>query len=160
MSVVHIQVQIRSSAAAARMPSTCSGPRGSRTTIRPSRLAAIFPSLPLNREGGMQSRVITTGEPLLVNDVPEQVRQPGGVYYDVDREGHMRKIPEEGPSAVRAAMMLPVKHEGEVVGVVQLMNADSEYDQEQLELAEGLAGLRGAAARHAQLHTTATAEAT
>ena len=121
---------------------------------------AIFPALPVNREGGgMQSRVITSGESLLVNDVPEQVKQPGGVYYDVDREGHMRKVPEEGRPGVQAAMMLPVKHEGEVVGVVQLMNADAEYDSEQLELTEGLVGLMGAAARNARLHETAQAEA-
>jgi signal transduction histidine kinase len=121
---------------------------------------AIFPALPLNREGGgMQSRVITTGEPLLVNDVPEQVKEPGGVYYDVDREGQMRKVPEEGSPGVRAAMMMPVKHEGQVVGVVQLMNASAEYDTEQLELAEGLVGLMGAAARNARLHQTAQDEA-
>jgi signal transduction histidine kinase len=121
---------------------------------------AIFPALPINREGGgMQSRVITTGEPLLVSDVREQVKQPGGVYYDVDREGHMKKVPEEGQPGVRAAIMLPVKHEGEVVGVVQLMNADAEYDRAQLELAEGLVGLMGAAARNARLHETAQAEA-
>jgi signal transduction histidine kinase len=121
---------------------------------------AIFPSLPLNRDGGgMQSRVITSGESLLVNDVPEQVKQPGGVYYDVDREGHMRKVPEEGAPGVQAALMLPIKHEGEVVGVVQLMNADAEYSKEQLELAEGLVGLMAAAARNARLHETAQAEA-
>ena len=34
----------------------------------------------------------------------------------------MRKLPEEGPPGVQSAMMLPVKHEGEVVGVVQLMH--------------------------------------
>ncbi len=121
---------------------------------------AIFPALPLNREGGgMQSRVITTAEPLLINDVPAQVKEPGGVYYDVDREGQMRKVPEEGSPGVRAAMMMPVKHEGQVVGVVQLMNADAEYEQEQLELAEGLVGLMGAAARNARLHEAAQAEA-
>jgi PAS domain S-box-containing protein len=121
---------------------------------------AILPPLPLNREGGgMQSRVIVSGEPLLVNDVPEQVKQPGGVYYDVDREGRLRKVPEEGAPGVRAAMLLPVKHEGEVVGVVQLHNADAEYDDEQLELAEGLVGLMAAAARNARLHEAAQAEA-
>jgi two-component system phosphate regulon sensor histidine kinase PhoR len=71
----------------------------------------------------------------------------------------MKKIPEEGQAGVRAAMMLPVKHEGEVVGVVQLMNADAEYQRPQLELAEGLVGLMGAAARNARLHETAQAEA-
>ncbi|HEY2938322.1 MAG TPA: ATP-binding protein [Gaiellaceae bacterium] len=121
---------------------------------------AIFPPLPLNREGGgMQSRVITTGESLLVNDVREQVKDPKGVYYDVDREGTLRKVPEEGPPGVRAAMMLPVKHEGQVVGVVQLMTDRLEYTQEQLELAEGLVGLMGASARNARLYQEAQSEA-
>ncbi|HVD12616.1 MAG TPA: GAF domain-containing sensor histidine kinase [Gaiellaceae bacterium] len=121
---------------------------------------AILPPLPLNREGGgMQSRVIVSGEPLLVNDVPEQVKDPAGVYYDVDREGRMRKLPDEGPPGVQSAMMLPVKHEGEVVGVVQLMHERARYDEEQLELAEGLIGLMAAAVRNARLHEQEQAEA-
>ncbi len=121
---------------------------------------SILPPLQLNRGGGgMQSRVIVSGEPLLVGDVPEQVKDPAGVYYDVDREGHMRKLPEEGPPRVQSAMMLPVKHEGEVVGVVQLMHESHVYDREQLELAEGLIGLMAAAVRNARLHEQAQAEA-
>jgi two-component system phosphate regulon sensor histidine kinase PhoR len=121
---------------------------------------AIFPELSLNRAGGgMQSRVIVSGEPLLVNDVPEQVKDPAGVYYDVDREGRMKKLPDEGPPGVQAAMMLPVKHEGQVVGVVQLMHERSAYDEEQLELAWGLIGLMAAAVRNARLHQQAQAEA-
>jgi PAS domain S-box-containing protein len=120
----------------------------------------ILPPLPLNRAGGgMQSRVIVSGEPLLVGDVPERVKDPGGVYYDVDREGHMRKLPDEGAPEVQSAMMLPVKHEGEVVGVVQLMHESELYDQEQLELVEGLIGLMAAAVRNARLHEQAQAEA-
>ena len=120
---------------------------------------AILPPLPLNREGGgMQSRVIVSGEPLLVNDVPERVKDPGGVYYDVDREGRMRRLPEEGPPGVQSAMMLPVKHEGEVVGVVQLMHEHVQYDRGQLELADGLIGLMAAAVRNARLHEQAVAE--
>jgi two-component system phosphate regulon sensor histidine kinase PhoR len=120
----------------------------------------ILPPLKLNREGGgMQSRVIMSGEPLLVNDVAEQVKDPRGVYYDVDREGRLRKVPDEGPPGVQAAMMLPVKYEGEVVGVVQLMHERFEYDREQLELAEGLVGLMAAAVRNARLHAHAQAEA-
>jgi two-component system, OmpR family, phosphate regulon sensor histidine kinase PhoR len=120
----------------------------------------ILPPLKLNRQGGgMQSRVITTGEPLLVNDVPEQVKDPRGVYYDVDREGHIRRLPDEGPPGVQAAMMIPVKHEGRVVGVVQLMNDRASYSDEQLELAEALVGLMGAAVRNARLHEAAQAAA-
>jgi signal transduction histidine kinase len=112
---------------------------------------AIFPPLPLNREGGgMQSRVIVSGEPLLVNDVAEQVRREG-TYYDVDREGTVRRLPESGPPGTRAAMMVPVKLEGRVVGVVQLMSDQVEYTPAQLELVEGLVGQMAAAVRNARL---------
>src|ERR671933_697851 len=98
--------------------------------------ASRLPPLPLNREGhGMQSRVIVTGEALLFNDVQDVVRHEPGIYYDVDREGTMRRIPEGGAPKTRAAMMVPVKHEGAVVGVVQLMTDRAEYTREQLELA-------------------------
>ena len=64
----------------------------------------------------------------------------------------MRKLPDDEPPGVQSAMMLPVKHEGEVVGVVQLMHETVRYDEEQLELAEGLVGLMAAAVRNARLH--------
>jgi PAS domain S-box-containing protein len=114
--------------------------------------ASRLPPLPLNREGhGMQSRVILSGEALLFNDVPDVVQHEPGVYYDVDREGTMRKIPESGATKTRAAMMVPVKHEGTVVGVVQLMSDHAEYTREQLELVEGLVGQMAAAVRIARL---------
>src|SRR5438477_3537336 len=114
--------------------------------------ASRLPPLPLNREGhGMQSRVIVTGEALLFNDVPDIVQHGPGVYYDVDREGTMRKVPEGGATKTRAAMMVPVKHEGTVVGVVQLMSDHAEYTAEQLELVEGLVGQMAAAVRIARL---------
>jgi signal transduction histidine kinase len=113
---------------------------------------AIFPPVPLNRKGGgMQSRVIVTGEPLLVNDVAERVQEPQGTYYDVDREGTVRKLPDSGPPGTRAAMMVPVKHESSVVGVVQMMSDRDEYTQEQLELVTGLVAQMGAAVRNARL---------
>jgi two-component system phosphate regulon sensor histidine kinase PhoR len=121
---------------------------------------SIFPPLELNREGGgMQSSVIVSGDSLLENDVAERVKDPGGVYYDVDKEGRVRKLPDERPPGVSAAMMIPVKHEGNVVGVVQLMNDQAPYTPEQLELAEALVGLMGAAVRNARLHEAAQAEA-
>jgi two-component system phosphate regulon sensor histidine kinase PhoR len=121
---------------------------------------AILPPLKLNREGGgMQSRVIVSGDPLVVNDVPEQVKDPSGVYYDVDKEGQLRKLPDEGPPGVQSAMMLPVKYEGEVVGVVQLMHEQFKYEPEHLELAEGLVGLMAAAVRNARLHKQSQDEA-
>ena len=112
---------------------------------------SIFPPLSLNREGGgMQSRVIVTGEPLLANDVAERVKAEG-TYYDVNREGEMRKLPDSGPPGTQAAMMVPVKHEGRVVGVVQLMSDHVTYDREQLAVVEGLVAQMAAAVRNARL---------
>jgi PAS domain S-box-containing protein len=113
---------------------------------------SVFPPLALNREGGgMQSRVIVSGEPLVFNDVAERVEQPDGVYYNVDREGTVKKLPEQGPAGTSAAMMVPVKEEGRVVGVVQLMSDDGRYSAEQLEIFEGLVAQMGAALRNARL---------
>jgi PAS domain S-box-containing protein len=113
---------------------------------------SIFPPLPLKRDGrGMQSRVIMRGEALLFNDVPERVRDPSGTYYDVDSEGTLRKLPRAGPPGTHAAMMVPVKHEGRVVGVVQVMSNNAEYSSEELELVEGLVGQMAAAVRNARL---------
>jgi signal transduction histidine kinase len=118
---------------------------------------AILPPVRYNPDGGMQSRVITTGEPLLLNDVREQVKG-SGTYYDVERDGSMRKVPDTGPPETQAAIMLPVKHEGSVVGVVQLMSDREPYTTEHLELAEALVTLMGAAVRNARLHEAAESE--
>ena len=48
-------------------------------------------------------------------------------------------------------MMVPVKHEGRVVGVVQVMANSGSYTQEQLELADGLVQQMAAAVRNARL---------
>ena len=61
----------------------------------------------------MQSRVIVTGEPVLFENVPERVTTVDGVYYNVDAEGRMEKIPDSGPAKTTSAMMVPVKEEGE-----------------------------------------------
>jgi two-component system phosphate regulon sensor histidine kinase PhoR len=118
---------------------------------------ATLPPLPLNREGGgMQSQVIVSGETLVFNDVAERVEQPDGVYYNVDREGKVEKLPESGPAGTSAAMMVPVKHDGVVVGVVQLMTDSGNYSEDQKELFEGLVAQMAAAVRNARLQQERT----
>jgi two-component system phosphate regulon sensor histidine kinase PhoR len=112
---------------------------------------STLPPLPLNREGGgMQSRVIVSGESFVFN-VREEIQDHEGVYYNVDREGAVRRIPDSGPPGTNAAMMVPVKHEGEVVGVVQLMTDRGDYTREQADLFEGLVAQMAAAVRTARL---------
>jgi signal transduction histidine kinase len=118
---------------------------------------SLLPPVAFNPEGGMQSRVIATGQSLLANDVAERVKG-GGIFYDVEGDGSMRKVPDTGPPVTQAALMVPVRHEGRVVGVVQLMSDDDPYTPEHLELAEGLVALMAAAVRNARLHKAAETE--
>src|SRR5687768_15807990 len=112
---------------------------------------AKLPLLTLNREGGgMQSRVIVSGEPELFNDVQERVERDG-VFYNVDQEGKVDRIPDSGPAGTNAAMMVPVSDEGRVVGVVQLMRDRGVYSDEHLEVFGGLVAQMGAAVRNARL---------
>jgi signal transduction histidine kinase len=113
---------------------------------------ATLPPLTLSAGGGMQSEVIRTGKPLLANDVAERVQSSEGTFYDVDREGTVRKVPDLGPTRVQSAMMVPVKHEGRVVGVVQLMSEQGPYSPDDLEVVEGLVAQMSAAVRTARLH--------
>lgn len=112
---------------------------------------STLPPLPLNREGGgMQSRVIVTGEPVLFDNVPDRVTRVDGVYYNVDAEGNLERIPDGGPAKTSAAMMVPVRDEGRVVGVVQLMTDGGTYTEEQLELFDGLVAQMGSSVRAAR----------
>jgi signal transduction histidine kinase len=113
--------------------------------------AAAFPTLKLNPEGGMQSEVIRTGRPFVTNDVARHVEGPGE-YYDADATGRLRKVPEEGPPDAQAAVMVPVKHEGTVVGVVQVMTDSGAYTADDAEVVEGLVAQMAAAVRNARLH--------
>jgi PAS domain S-box-containing protein len=112
---------------------------------------SIFPTLTFQRSGGMQSEVIRTGRPLLTNDLAARV-QDSGTYYDVEADGSMRKVPDEGDPTAQAAMMLPIKLDGRVVGVVQLMSDHDGYRADQVELAEGMVAQLAAAVRNARLH--------
>lgn len=120
---------------------------------------AILPPMPFQANGGgMQSEVIRTGEPFRTNEVADRVRE-GGTYYDVSGNGEVAPVPAGGTPATKALMMMPVKLDGQVVGVVQLHSDNGPYSSEQAELAEGLVAQLAAAVRNARLHEAAKIEA-
>ena len=98
----------------------------------------------------MQSRVILGGEPILFENVPERVREDG-VFYNVDRAGSLERIPAAAEAKTRAAMMIPVKHETQVIGVVQVMTDEGMYTRDDLDLVQGLVAQMGSAVRTARL---------
>jgi PAS domain S-box-containing protein len=112
---------------------------------------AMFPPLPLNRQGGgMQSRVIISGEPLLVNDVRERVRG-AGTYYEVEAGGELKEITAPASSVAQAAMMVPVRYESRIVGIVQLMSDHVTYGPDDMDVFGGIVAQMAIAVRHARL---------
>jgi signal transduction histidine kinase len=107
---------------------------------------------------GMQSQVIHTGKPMLFSDVAEQVRHPEGTYYEIDDAGGLRNLRESTP-ACRSAIMVPLRLEGEVVGVVQVMaDVENAYSAADLQLLEGIALLLAVALENARLYRVAQDE--
>ncbi len=122
--------------------------------------ASTLPPLTFKPEGGgMQSQVLRTGQPMLFSDVAERVRDPRGTYYEVDRAGGVRDLKSGGPPLSRSAIMVPLRLEGEVVGVVQVMaDRDGVYVAEDLELLEGVSLLLAIALENARLYRRAQAD--
>lgn len=87
-----------------------------------------FRPIPLEPEGsGLQSRVIHSGQPLIVNDFREALKRVRSVH-EGDREGPL----------VRSALMAPMVSKGKVVGVLQTQSYTpyrfTEADRELLSL--------------------------
>ena len=120
---------------------------------------STFP--PLTYRGGsvgMQSQVIRTGKPMLFTDVVEHVRDPKATYYELDDSGGLRNLHASTP-ACRSAIMVPLRLEGEVVGVVQVMaDAENIYSPADLELLEGISLLLAVALENARLYALAQDE--
>ncbi|MCW5849021.1 MAG: PAS domain S-box protein [Anaerolineae bacterium] len=120
---------------------------------------AIFPPLSFKASsGGMQSEVIRTGRGLLTNEVAQRVQDPTGTFYEVTSDGTLKSLPEAGPPKSRAALMVPIKLEGGVRGVVQIMSDQQFYTEEQLALLEGIVAPLSVAMQNAKLYQSAREE--
>jgi signal transduction histidine kinase/ActR/RegA family two-component response regulator len=116
---------------------------------------------PLTYQGGsvgMQSRVIHSGKPMMFTNVVEHVRDPQATYYELDDSGGIRNLRASTP-ACRSAIMVPLRLEGAVVGVVQVMaDAENVYSAGDLELLEGISLLLAVALENARLYALAQDE--
>jgi PAS domain S-box-containing protein len=121
--------------------------------------AAEFPPIPLAPQGrGLQSRVIRTGESLRVGDVPGETAALRAVHY-VSADGTVDDQPSADPMETRSIVMVPIRLEGRVLGVAQVMShrADA-YTDGHLRILEALMSQVAAAGRNAYLYQQARAE--
>ncbi len=100
-----------------------------------------LPPLPLEEEGrGTQSRVIRTGQSMLINDYEAYIKTSQNSYY-VDPE--TKDVKKEAPpveKAIRSALIVPLKNGSVVTGVIQVMSyQENAYTENQLKLLEALA---------------------
>lgn len=120
-----------------------------------------LPPLTINLEGeGMQTEVIRSGKGRLYADVRARVRGPGR-YYDVDPKGTVRDLsrPETPPTGSRCALMVPLKLEGRVVGVVQVMSdTPGAYGREHLDVLETIVTPIAVSLQNAELYGRAKRE--
>ncbi len=121
-----------------------------------------LPVLPIDLVNGrgMQTEVIRSGEGRLYADVQDRVRR-GGRYFDVSPDGKVRDLSPPGarPPAARCALMVPIKLEGKVVGIVQAMSdTPGAYAQEHLSILQGLVAPMAVALQNAELYARAHRE--
>jgi len=108
---------------------------------------------------GMQTQVIRTGRPMLFSDVADRVRDPKGTFYEVDPGGGVRDLRKGSPTTSHSAIMVPLRLEDQVVGVVQVMSdAEGVYTPGDLELLEGISLLLAVALENARLYRRAQDE--
>jgi len=121
-----------------------------------------LPALPIDLANGrgMQTEVIRTGEGRLYADVRDRVRR-GGRYFDVSPDGRVRDLspPDSRPPGARCALMVPIKLEGKVVGMVQMMSdTPGAYGREHLSILESLVAPMAVALENAELYARAHRE--
>jgi PAS domain S-box-containing protein len=118
-----------------------------------------FPPIPLEPEGrGIQSVVIRTGEPLLIRDYEARLKRTKTSYdEDEDRVVH-EEIPDDA-DRTRSAIIVPLKLEGQVVGVVQVSSCEYDaYTEDDLRFLEALALQVAVASNNALLYQQAQHE--
>jgi len=112
---------------------------------------STFPELPLEKEGhGTQSLAIRLGESIILNDYEASLRSAETVHH-VNPEGSIREEIPADEERARSAMIIPLKLESEVIGVLQIFSYQlNAFTEEHLKLAEAMA-FHGAAAQNNSL---------
>ncbi len=116
---------------------------------------SAYPPLKLNSEGGgTQSLVITSGKPLLIRDYLAQMKTSQNTFYirdDGKLDAPKNRPPDE--NVTRSAIMVPMRLDGEVIGVLQVMSyKEDAYNEDDLRIMDTLGSHVAIAGNNALLH--------
>lgn len=120
---------------------------------------SAFPPIPLAQEGaGVQSRVIRSGEPLIIPDSLAAEKTQSARYY-AQADGTVSKEPRPDKPRVRSLIVVPIALEGRVLGAVQVMSHRMDaYTPSHLRLLGALLIQVAAATRNAYLYQKVAAQ--
>ena len=114
----------------------------------------VYPPLPLNPEGnGTQSRVILSGEAMILNDYQATLKTSKKklIFDDDGKIVDAKDVPEDG-DVMRSAIIIPIKLNAQVVGVIQVFSTrKDEYDEEDLHFLEAVSSQVAVASNNASL---------
>jgi PAS domain S-box-containing protein len=122
-------------------------------TIDPSNI----PPFPIAAPGkGIVSEAIRKGEPVIYNDLESTTETVG---YSVDSLGKLSKIDHKGHIKPGSSMLVPIKIDDKVVGIIQIYTRNKNaYNEDQLKVLESLSLHVASAGKNAYLFKQAQDE--
>ncbi len=113
-----------------------------------------FPPIPLEEEGrGTQSQVIRSGEPLYISDYRQAVKKTGTQYSFSEKGIVVEGEPLLEEDFTRSALYVPMKIEGETIGVMQVQSYRLDaYTQDDIDLLSSLANVAAVSIQNARLY--------
>jgi PAS domain S-box-containing protein len=111
-----------------------------------------FPPIPLEPPGhGTQSLAIRSGESLLLSDYQQALRTAKNKYIFNEKAEIIEEVPDD-PETPRSAIIVPLKVEGKVVGVLQILSdTPNAHTEDHLRFVEALAFHASASLSNARL---------
>lgn len=120
-----------------------------------------FPTIPLEPEGvGTQSRAIRSGEALMLNNFAEEMARNRTAYH-IDDAGNVLSPSDlsEDEDKTESALIVPLKLEGSVTGVLQVLSKKQDaFTEGDLQLLDALGPQIAAATSNALLYRQAQKE--
>jgi PAS domain S-box-containing protein len=119
------------------------------------------PPVDLAPEGkGILSRVIRSGNPLIINDYEAELKK-SQTKFRVDEKGRTYDINSERKDNTKSALLVPLKIEGKVIGVLHITSfKKNAYTQEHMRLLESISVHISSTINNATLYRLAIEELT